>query len=296
MSLDAYVEQHFGQTYAKQLHNIRRGGDNNSKGSSFETYFAAAKICELAATQENLDDFILSSQELAFVDDLCLRQQSIQYKENFQAKNSSGSAAAWDSDMENRFRMQIKIDTEYHNTQTNRQTLLVSCPDIAEANNKKIPQDLKETCCSKFFPYNKAATRVIYDCPQLREQLTEICNATDLSTLDVAFRCVVSAWICEDTARSVGDVIGRAKADAKPNVFRDSIQERPNIPEWLHRLCLTFPGLDGCVEFGGFKIRYNGFEANLGRNLDEPNEATLAGFQDVWEVIEYLMSQIRQEL
>lgn len=301
MSLDSYVKQNFGQAYATQLRNIRRGGDNNNKGASFETYFAAAKICEIAATQTNLHDFLISSQELAFVDDLCLRQDSIKYKENFQAKNSSGAAAVWNESLEEKFRMQINIDKNYHNAQESYQTLLVSCPKIAESNNEKIPADLQGLCRSKFFPYNTTATKLLYDCPQLKEWLTEICNTgdpEDLSILDVAFRCVVSAWICgsTDTARSVGDLIGQAKADSRPNVFRDGIQESPSIPGWLHHLCSNFQDLEGYIEFGNVKIRYNGMEASLGRCLDEPDETILAKFRDVWDVMEYLMSQIHQEL
>lgn len=296
MSLSAYVEQCFGERLAAKLANIRRGGDNNSKGTSFETYYAAAKVCEIAANQADLDDFLLSSQEFAFVDDLCLRQVSVAHKENFQAKNSDGAAAAWDADMEERFRMQMRIDTEYYKSETNRQVLLVSCSDMAAANDGKIPGELKANCFSEFFPYNPSATKLLYASPKLQEHLRAICSTDNLSTLDVAFRCVVSAWICEGNTRSVGDVIGRAKADSRPNVFRESIQERPGIPDWLHRLCIAFPGLEARVEFGSFKVDYNGFEVSLGGAPDEPDPGVLDGFGEIWDVLTFLMSQVQKEL
>jgi hypothetical protein len=296
MTLGAYVEQQFGKDQAKKLANIRRGGDNNSKGTSFETYYAAAKVCEVAANQIDLDDFVLSSQELAFVDDLCLRQQSTAHKENYQAKNSDGGAAAWDAEMECRFRMQMQIDTEFHNCQKSRQILLVSCPNMAAANDGKIPADLKANCFSEFFPYDPGATKLLYASPQLRENLKAICNTDNLAVLDVAFRCVVSAWSCDDKVRSVGDVIGRAKADSRPNVFRESLPERPGIPDWLHRLCLAFHGLDPRVEFGNFKVSYNGFEVGLGSAPAEPGPEVLESFGSIGDVFAFFMSQAQKEL
>ena len=296
MSLSAYVEQRFGKTQATKLANIRRGGDNNSKGASFENYYAAAKVCEIAANQVELDDFVLSAQELAFVDDLCLRRRSVAHKENYQAKNSDGNAAAWDADMEARFRMQMQIDEEFHNAQSNRQVLLVSCPTMAAANDGKIPGDLKANCFSEFFPYDPAATRLLYACPELRRHLEAICNTDNLAMLDVAFRCVVSAWMCEGGERSVGDVIGRAKADSKPNVFRESLEARPGVPDWLHRLCLAFHGLEARVEFGNFKVGYNGFEVGLGCNPTEPEPAVLESFGEIGDVLAFFMSQAQKEL
>jgi hypothetical protein len=296
MTLGAYVERQFGGEQAKKLTNIRRGGDNNSKGASFEAYFAAAKVCEVAANQPDLDDFVLSSQELAFVDDLCLRQRSAAHKENYQAKNSDGSAAAWDAEMEERFRMQMQIDKEYHGCQTNRQILLVSCPKMAAANDGKIPHVLKANCFSEFFPYSPYSTKLLYASPELRDNLKAICNTDNLSVLDVAFRCVVSAWSCEDGARSVGDVIGRAKADSRPNVFRDAIPERPPVPDWLHRACVAFQGLEVRVEFGNFKVDYNGFEVGLGSAPAEPEPGVLEGFGNVWDVLSFLMSQAQKDL
>lgn len=296
MTLGAYVEQQFGSRQAAKLGNIRRGGDNNSKGASFETYYAAAKVCEVAANETDLDDFLLSSQELAFVDDLCLRQQSTAYKDNYQAKNSAGSAAAWDAEMEERFRMQLQIDAEFHGSQKSRQILLVSCPEMAAANDAKIPADLKGVCLSEYFPYEAGATRLIYASPQLKRSLEAICNTDNLATLDVAFRCVVSAWLCDDTARSVGDVIGRAKADSKPNVFRTSIPERPGIPDWLQRICLTFNQLEPRVEFGNFKVSYNGFEVSLGSAPAEPEPGVLESFGNIGDVLAFFMSQAQKEL
>jgi len=297
MSLDAFVKDRFGEDQVKKLQNIRRGGDNNSKGSSFESYYAAAKVCEIAANHEDLDNYVISSQELAFVDDLCIRQVAEQHKENFQAKNSSGYAAAWDADMERRFRMQMEIDTNFYRMQSNRQVLLVSCPDMQAANDAKIPDNLKQNCFSEFFPYRPQSTQVIYASPELRANLKAIIkDPDDLQAVDTAFRVVVSAWISDDNARSVGDVLGQAKAMCKPNLFRDEIPERPGMPNWLHELCIAFPMLEARVEFGNFKVSYNGLDVDLGCNPDEPEPEVLQGLDTVWDVFNLLVAQVQKDL
>lgn len=64
MLLTDYVENSFGQDYSEKLAHIRTGGDNNQKGGVFETYFIAAKICDIAANNQNsLSEIIISYQE-----------------------------------------------------------------------------------------------------------------------------------------------------------------------------------------------------------------------------------------
>jgi len=297
MGLDAFVKARYGERQVTKLANIRRGGDNNSKGSSFESYYAAAKVCEIAATRPNLDNYMISSQERAFVDDLCVRQLAEQHKENFQAKNSSGFAAAWDAEMEERFRMQMEIDANFYQAQSNRQVLLVSCPIMQAANDAKIPNDMKQNCVSEFFPYYPYSTKVIYASPELRGHLKAIIkDPDDFQAVDTAFRVVVSAWISDDKARSVGDVLGLAKGMSKPDLFRDDLPERPGMPTWLHELCMAFPMLEARVEFGNFKVSYNGLDVDLGANPDQPQPEVLRGLSTVGEAFDFLMLQVQKEL
>jgi len=296
MQLTAYVEQSFGKGVATKLNNIRRGGDNNRKGDSYETYYAAAKVCEIAANQAAMDDFLMSSQELAFVDDLCVRQISTARKENFQAKNSAGDAATWDAEMAERFRMQIQIDNDYFKCAESRQVLLVSCPDKAAANDAKIPGELKTNCFSEFFPYHPKSTHLLYKTPELRANLQKLCESDDLHIIDTAFRYVVSAWACDDARRSVGDIIGQAKAMSKPNIFGSTVPERGGVPDWLHRICMAFPDLVSRVEFGTFIICYNGLDVGLGSTPAEPEPGVIENMGSIGEAFAFLMTRAQKDL
>lgn len=297
MQLVDYIDKNFSNADAKMLINMRRGGDNNKKGESFETYYAAAKVCDIAANNRHLlNDFIVSSQTMGFVDDLCVRQLSVGLKENYQAKNSSGSAGSWNAEIEKRFRMQTQIDHEFYKCANSRQVLLVSCAKKALENAAKIPDELKNSCSSEHFPYAAKATMVLYQSAELRKNLEKICDTTDLSNLDAAFRCVVAAWICSDEERSVSDIIGEAKRISKPNLFGSLIAEQPALPDWLHRACMTFQDLQPRVEFGKIIVSYNGLEVSLGEASVEPDSIALAGFNDIGQVLAFIMSEAQKGL
>lgn len=297
MQLIDYINNNFDQADVKTLTNIRRGGDNNKKGGSFETYYAVAKVCDIVANHRALlDDFTVSSQIMGFVDDLCVRQASVRSKENYQAKNSSGSAGSWNDEIEKRFRMQTQIDREFYKCAKSRQILLVSCAKKALENAAKIPDELRSSCSSEYFPYAAKATRVLYQSESLRKNLEKICDTTDLSHLDAAFRCVVAAWICSDEERSVSDIIGEAKRISKPNLFGSFIPEQRALPDWLHRVCMTFQDLQPRVEFGRIIVSYNGLEISLSETLVEPDAMTVAGFHDIGQVLAFIMLEAKKEL
>lgn len=167
----------------------------------------------------------------------------------------------------------------------------------ARKNAEKIPRDLTNNCFSEYFPYHSKSTQILYSWPELRANLEKICATTNLSTLDTAFRYVVSAWTCDDAARSVGDIIGQAKAMSKPDVFGALIPEPPELPDWIHRLCVTFQGLTARVESGRFSVSYNGFDVSLGPSqAAEPEPEALASLSDVGQVFAFLMSIVQEEL
>ena len=296
MSLLEYLEANFGISVVDKIKRIRTGGDNNRKGSEYETYYAAAKICDIAANDLNFRDVWLSSQDLAFVDDFCVWNKRSNHKENYQAKNSSGIAASWTHEIENRFRLQRQIDEVFHQCSSSRQILLVSCVDKARENELKINNQDKADFCSEYFPYHQKSTYIIYLSEKLRGDLETLCGTEDLSILDAAYRCVISAWQHNDDARTVYDIVGKAKSLSKPNVFSDLVSEQTPLPDWIHRLCATFPGIEGRVVCDRFIISYNGFEISISDQVAAPISKELEALTDISKLIEFLMIKSTMDL
>jgi hypothetical protein len=292
MTIEQFVESTFGKEKLSLLKNMRKGGDSNSKGVTFELFFAVAAISEISANENHLEDFEISAQELAFVDDLTIRRRSVKLKDNYQLKNSNGSSADWNDEMRKRFEDQYQIDIGYHRVINSRQFLVVSCQDKANSNDLKIPEDMKERSFSQFFPYRENSFELITETPSLKQHLSKICNSDDLQTLVTAFTLMLSVWVGSNTSQTVSNIMTEAKKRAKPDIFRVVAP----IPEWLVQKVATFLGMKIRVEFGHFIVGYCGLDVTIGADFSAPDSATLAQLSTPHQFMRYLMDTILPEL
>ncbi|MEQ4671207.1 MULTISPECIES: hypothetical protein [Providencia] len=264
MSIFDYVETEFGTNSKAKLKRISIGGNSNQKGNKYEDYFAVTKVC-LAISQAiticDFDNYYVSSQEVAFIDDICYQIKNIGYKTNYQAKNSSGKAASWTKEIEERCKKQLNIDLKFHKANTSMNVLLVSSRGKCKNNKKKIPIQMNTYCSCEFFPYFNNSISLILSHKELRESLEIICADNNIQTLDTAFRCLYSVWGTTDPSEkcSVGDILRKAKDMSKPNIFCGFLPEM-SIPSWLIEKCATFQNCQASIESGKIYVRYNGLE------------------------------------
>ena len=297
MAVADFVKQKYGADVAGRLSRINTGGLSNQKGHEFENHYAVVRICSIAANQADLDKYLISTQEEAFVDDLCIRDNKTFCKTNYQAKNSAGAPADWTADTTSRFEMQRDIDENFHQFPVNRQVLLVSDADKAAANDGKIPDHMRNYCSSEHYHHQPTPTRLIMGDPALRQDLSSICQTNTIDMLTYAFQLVLSAWVSDGTRqRSVGDLIGEANAMAHPEIFAKHMPHRGPVPAWLTEKCYAFPAMEARVEFGAFVVSFAGFEASLGSNPREPDVAELAAITEADDFFEFLMSIAAEEL
>ena len=292
MTLESFVKANFGEDKLTELLNIRRGGDSNSKGSAYEEFFAVASIIKVAANETNLGDFEISAQELAFVDDLIIRQISTKAKTNYQLKNSSGSPANWDDTISERFEFQYRLDTDFHHWSQSMQFLVVPCPEKAASNKAKIPLSLRGKADCEVFPYKSNCYELITGAPELRIDLTNICHSNDLHVLDTAFKHVLCVWIGNNQTQLVSEIIAEAEKIAKPNVFKREDREL----RWLNVKVSSFQNMGIHVEFGHFVVSYMGLEVTVGPNFEEPGIDTLTSLSTAELFMKFLMKTMQTEL
>lgn len=299
MSVEEFVRQAFGDSSAEKIKRVNTGGHNNRKGAAFENYYAVAKICEIGASGLDVNDFCLASQELAFVDDLCLRQYSLNNKTNYQAKNSAGAPAEWNDETTFRFAAQRRIDLEYHQVAESRQVLLVSSKERAAENVTAIPTGMREYCASEHFPYAESSFELLRDCEPLRTNLQRLCDTISLSTIDMAFRLVLGSWnegVETSSPISVGDFLARAREAARPDIFGALVPERPGLPDWLLNKCAAFQGFVPRTERGHFYINYNGLDVGIPPDRQEPPAEVLQRLNAPEEFLEFLLTLAAEEL
>ncbi|WP_200157307.1 hypothetical protein [Allochromatium vinosum] len=296
MNLAEFVQDQFGKEAAKKLLSIRSGGDNNQKGGLYEDFFAVSQICAIAATEQELDRYEISSQELAFVDDLCIRDYLRNKKTNYQAKNSSGEAATWTPDIEERFGFQCYIDKNFFNVKDSFQVLLVSSEDKANSNQNKIPANARGVFLSEFFPYQESSVRLILDHRRLRSNLELICDSNDLSNIDSAFRILLGVWRSDQAPRTVKDIFSRARKDAKPDLFLGLISKEIIVPEWLINKCSEFEGIEIHPGAGRYIVNRNGYAVSIPANVSAPDPDVLDEITTLEEFFRLLMSLAIPEL
>lgn len=292
--IKSFVTTVMGAEAAAKLGFIRTGGDNNRKGNAFECFVAVAKICEFAISNTDLTDTIVTSQDEAFVDDLCICQPKKSMKHNYQIKNSSGPAGAWTSDMEWRFQAQQRIDQEYHKIQNSCQTLLVACSNRANLNNEAIPQLLKTFCSSEYLLSSKKSTEFLLLNPRVSNHLAILCSSDRKDIVDAAFRCLAGVMATDDSSRTVKDVLNDAQKIARPDLFRGLALNDVVVPEELRLLCDRFQNLSVRVECGRIFVSYNGMSATISPDSALPE--SLLRVQNVFEVMMLLMQVATSEI
>lgn len=274
--IESFIGVTFGTSFVEKLKHISQGGNNNFKGSEYESMLACIKICQFAAdiNSECLDQLYISVQEMAFVDDLTIVNKYDKKKINYQAKNSDGQAAKWTPELHDRFKKQKKIDTDYHEYANNKQILVVSSKD-KHVENANILKDIGEPSFeSEYVPYDESVISLIREFLSLREALGVLAIDTNMATLEYVYTMVLAAWAASAKARaqSVGDLIGVAKALGKPSFFKSDIQAR-EVPDWLKNLCGSVQDCAVELELGSVYVYILGLKLNLGVGPEVTSEA-----------------------
>lgn len=107
------IERILGARAAAYARNKNRGGLNNARGASYETYYAAARIIQLMAQALRDDDdgeeTVLEEQRKCFVDDLIVEKAG----RSTYSQIKSGDSTSWNSGkhtIADDFRLQTRLD------------------------------------------------------------------------------------------------------------------------------------------------------------------------------------------
>lgn len=239
-SLELFVEKELGKSVLSNLKKIHIGGTNNKKGRDYENFFQLYRAFELASQDIDHQKHILSCQELAFIDDVCHWDLENSIKHNFQAKNSSGSAANWTSDITIRCKRQTVIDKKFHKITESRNYLLVSCEKQQSKNLKKVPVRLKKLNTCIFFPYYKTLVELVNK-TVLKSYISTLIQTDETSQVDYAAKLILGV-LQGSEIQDIKNIFEQACSNASPNPFvkfrkTDTIHQE--IPDWVKQIVTT---------------------------------------------------------
>ena len=295
-----YVSAEFSIADSKTLQNIHQGGLNNTKGRDYENYFQLHKAFEIAALDDcDFDKQILGMQVIGFVDDICHIDANQQVKYNYQAKNSSGSAADWTVDFSDRCRKQRLIDYNCFKIKKTKNHLLVSNENKVIENLKKIPDDLKDLDTCYYFEYHMTLVELILKTP-LSGYIKKLINSNSNSDVDYAAKLILGV-LQANKYKSVADIFSQAQSDAYPNPFIKfrSAPKMVSIPLWLQQI------LTNSSHHLAYRLEYNKLTITLRHdfvvsvNIDSINEVSLeqAGkIKSVQDLVKLFMTIAAQDL
>lgn len=238
--IESFVEKELGKSVLLNLKRIHTGGINNKKGRDYENFFQLFKAFELASQNIDHEKHLLSCQELAFIDDVCHWDLEKSIKHNFQAKNSSGSAADWTSEISTRCRRQTILDKKFHNIAESKNYLLVSCEKKRENNLKKVPMKLSKFNTCIFFPYCKNLLELL-DQTNLKHHISTLIETDDTSQIDFAANLILGV-LQGRSSQDIKSIFEQACSNAYPNPFikfRKNSSAYPKIPKWIEQIVTT---------------------------------------------------------
>lgn len=239
-NIELFVERELGKEVLSKLKKIHIGGTNNTKGRDYENFFQLYRAFELASQDIDHQKHLLSCQELAFIDDICHWDLEKSIKHNFQAKNSSGSAADWNSEITTRCKRQTILDKKFHNITESRNYLLVSCEKKQNNNLNKIPVRLRKLNTCIFFPYCKTLVELL-DQTKLKTYIASLIETEDTSQVDYAAKLILGV-LQGTSAQDIKSIFEQACSNASPNPFvkfRNVPAIHQEIPDWIKQIVTT---------------------------------------------------------
>lgn len=176
------------RTYLKNKH---KGGKNNSKGATYENFYATYSIALLINRYiTQLDDIRLTSQlKNCFVDDLLIEEPDAHrtYHQLKDVKNLTWKTNKLQYD----FKRQIDISSERHE---NFELKLVHSNPVAKVS--PIPDDIISCTTTLFFPAEKSLNRLILSYPPFKNAIKDISiseQAEDDELSDIAIT-ILGTW------------------------------------------------------------------------------------------------------
>ena len=225
---EAQIRDQFGDETLNYLKNKNRGGTSSEKGNTYENFFAVYQLARLAPQViERKESLYLSSQTLAFVDDLIIDHDDPEITlKHYQLKNSS--SVSWGQELKSiadDFRKQQQINQTIN--RLSELCLVVSDPKLSSSLKQSQPDDLKAYSQVEHFPYAKKLTQVIAKEAKFLEAIQYLSAFEDPAPdkIECAATVLLGAWTaCDKANASVLEILQKAQ-ETSPSYIRVLSQE-----------------------------------------------------------------------
>jgi hypothetical protein len=223
MATLAKLESLYGTPKAEQLLSYlkskHQGGINNSKGNTFENFFAIYKIALLAKKNVKDKDNLISSQVSCFVDDLAIEMLAVPSADYFQIKDVA--TLSWDSGhtytIKDDFELQLALGkSEGIDT---RCIMVVSKKSVYDSLKKETPEAIKGK--TDIIHFNTAASinQLIQVNKDFKDAISDICaiNSPSIDKMETVATIILGVWDASDKTKATIEQLLKKCYSINPN-------------------------------------------------------------------------------
>jgi hypothetical protein len=208
MYSDGQLTANLDEENINYLRNKNRGGGINQKGNSYENFFAIYQIALLAreVIDQEVEDIMILSQILAFVDDLIIDHGLGSDLQHFQIKESK--SLSWGTDISKikiafDFRQQFELNTKALN-RSSKMSVVVSSEDVAKKLVEGMPAEIQAYSSVVFFAYRKTIDELLGVDSKLKESISYLTAFEDPTQdkIECVAKILIGAWASSDTSQT----------------------------------------------------------------------------------------------
>ena len=236
------------------LGNKNRGGRNNTKGNSFENFFAVYQIAKLLNEDLNHAKIFFSAQQFQFIDDLILEFHNVNKTCFYQIKDVQElDWGSGNNTIANDFEFQYEISK--HLSRDAKLELMVSKKEVCDELLRKIPESLNGKVSVGFFSTDTSIPNLIRTNEIMKEALKRICALQNPATnkLEALATIILGVWDASDKQSICLSDLKSDCLNINPNYFKGFENE---INEKLKAIFLSVNGFEYRVENGFIVWKY----------------------------------------
>ena len=250
-----------GKQYFEYLKNKQKGGINNSKGNTFENYFAIHQIAKSVNENADLDKTLFSSQAFCFIDDLVMEQTEERINHHYQIKdvldlNWKNGRNSVSEDFIRQYEMSRGTSITSH------LGLVVSREKLRETLIEDIPEEIKNTVRVIHFQSASSLNNLIRHNSLIKDELSRLCALRNpsIDKLETLGPILLGSWDTTNKTRvSLRELLNSCYT-INPNFIKG---HSTRVSQKLNDIFLTLEGFDFVVENGFLQWSYNATDSGV---------------------------------
>lgn len=284
-----------GDTYFAYLKNKNRGGTNNSKGNSFENYFAIYLFAKLFNQSTNFAGTLFSTQTFSFVDDLVIEVNAANNAKFYQIKDVE--SLSW---FGGNHPIQTDFEVQYHYSCSigliPELYMTVSREQVHDSLSSQLPESIKSFTKVLYFKTANSISNLLKHNVEFKTEITKICaiSKPSFNILETVATIILGVWDASEKKSVPMNILLDKCYAINPHYIKGA---KNNISKELHVALSSLEGFSFNLNNGflvwNYKLSDKGilpFPVGTNEFSQWENDILQFGFIESFEILEPFLS------